>query len=173
MKVFFVLIYLLLFQHSFSQLVTRGDSLSRVRADIIVTEVIGDEISGKCYLLFSIADKYYLIITKVGKYYKEYYIVDREIVKEKYCRVSKDTIIEHAFDTTGYRTEFLSLNSLDFKYEVADLEPTYFYFRDLNGKKYGESRLTLLIKPVPIKGKIYYHLLDKLVSVIRRNIKGS
>lgn len=159
---------LLFFQHSFSQLVTSEDSLSRVRADIIVTEVIGEEIRGKCYLLLSIADKYYLIMTKVGEYYKEYYVIDSKIVKERRRKLSKDTIIENAFDTTGYRTKFLSLNSSDFEYEVADLRPTYFYFSDLNGKKYGESRLTILIKPVPIKGEIYYHLLVKLTSVMRR-----
>ena len=161
-------------QCCYSQQINSADSLSRAKAKD-VSNFIADKTLNNNHLLFSIGDKWYLMVVEHRDYYEEFYFqVDTLLKCSKINPIKIDkpnNILEKAFDKDLYHKDFINLNSNFYKtgYEISEGNTTYFYFKDKDGNVYGESKLTTLIKPNPINNEVYNHLLMKLLQYITPN----
>ena len=150
------------------------DSVSREKAHITVNNL--KILTRSNYLLFSIADKWYLIIVKKkdGMFYQYYINSDtsklRQQVTKKYKVIKSNTILQHAFKKGLYHREYITFNSPFYKDNPAQAEGnlTYFYLYD-SGIKYGESRLSIFIQPNPIDNQVYDYLRNKLLKNIAKH----
>lgn len=157
-------------QCCYSQQINSADSLSRAKAKD-VSNFIADRTLNNNHLLFSIGDKWYLMVVEYRDYYEEFYFKG-DTLKINPIKVDKpNNILKKAFDKDSYQKDFINLNSDFYKsgYEISEGNTTYFYFRDKDGSVYGESKLTTLIKPNPINDEVYNHLLMKLLQYITPN----
>lgn len=132
-------------------------------------------------LLYSIEDKYYYLI--IGDIpYKEYYIELDDIgninrirflkatenknrkqkkqQKQYYKLLSK---AEPIFDLNRYHTNFITKIS-EAKY--LNGKDTYFVIKDINGKRYGEYRLSAITLPLPINSNLWAYLIRRLSNEI-------
>lgn len=68
------------------------------------------------------------------------------------------------FDTSRYRTDFVTFNTDFYKsgYDTASGNITYFVLKDREGKSYGEARLSVFVKPNPIDAEIYLNLINRV-----------
>lgn len=87
-------------------------------------------------------------------------------------RILKDTTLnlsgelaKRMFDKTIYRDDFITFDSDFFKpeYEASSGNITYFVMKDKHGKRYGEARLSIFIKPNPIDSAVYSYLVERLL----------
>ncbi|MEL6926889.1 MAG: hypothetical protein AAFO94_22815, partial [Bacteroidota bacterium] len=69
----------------------------------------------------------------------------------------------------------IDLNSDFYKsgYDLSTGNPTYFYFSDSEGIKYGESQLTTLVKPNPVNKEIYNLVLTDLLKFVDSDSCGA
>ena len=73
------------------------------------------------------------------------------------------------FDKTVYHDGFITFDSDFYQpngYELASGNLTYFVFKDENGFKYGEAKLSVFIKPNPIDGDVYFYLVSQILNYI-------
>jgi hypothetical protein len=117
--------------------------------------------------LFSIADKWYLVIVQNHNIYYEYYIKsdtsNKKITVKKI--VKHRQILSKAFNENLYQRGYITFNSSFYKNNnvESDGNITYFYLMK-NGIKYGEARLSVFIAPNPINQKVYNYLLFSLLK---------
>lgn len=171
MKIKLLIYLLVLVQTCFSQKTECSDSTSKVKA-IKVINNLENNLKRKNYLLFSIADKWYLIIVEKTDSYKKYYYIENELINTN-CINKPNKILAKAFDKNLYKKGYTNLNSDFYKlgYELSDGNITYFYFMDKDKKKYGEAKLTTIIKPNPIDESVYNFLLINLLAKIPTKYK--
>lgn len=161
-------------QYCYSQQFNSADSLSRAKAKDI-SNIIADKTLNNNHLLFSIGNKWYLMVVEHQDYFEEFYFQEDTLLKcsKVYSmKIDKPNVmLEKAFDKDLYHKDFINLNSDFYKtgYDISEGNTTYFYFRDKDGNVFGESRLTILIKPNPINNEVYNYLLMKLLQYITSN----
>jgi len=150
------------------------DSLSIIKSENIVKSHFTESIKNNNYLLFSIADKWYLIIIDKSNYYEQHFINTDSIVgniKDSISLIKKpDILLQSAFEKSIYKKEYINFSSDFFKngYDLAEGNSTYFYLKEKNCVKYGESRLSVFVKPNPIDEKIYDYLRNALLNYISK-----
>jgi len=171
-KFIFLLLFSLYSLSTYSQGKLCLENTSKQKAESILSHNISAEIEGKNHLLFTIKDEWYLIIIKEADYFEKYFITSDTIIKQsnKKCfkKKKENKILALAFDKKGYHNGYINLNSDLYSngYELSQGNVTYFYLKDDKGNKYGESKLTTIIKPNPINDKVYNYLLTKLLCCI-------
>lgn len=158
-----------------SQTLSTSDELSRKKADIVLSNSkIAGKINGKPYLFFSINNTWYLIITKNGTTFEEIYFnlnSSNEIILFNHNKIKEvKQFLINAFDKSKYHEGFINLNSSFYKsgYEISSGNPTYFFFVDEEGNKFGESKLTTIINPNPIDTNLYNYLLSMTLTHIEK-----
>ncbi|TYA74955.1 hypothetical protein [Seonamhaeicola marinus] len=149
------------------------DKMARKKAEIILNDTkVSKQIEGKPYMLFSIKNHWYMIVIQNGELIKELYVTLKpsdEVVLAMSKDLKKPTKeLIGGFDKNKYHKDFITLNSDFYKdgYEISNGNPTYFFFADKEGNKYGESKLTALIKPNPIDSELYTYLLTSTLKNI-------
>ncbi len=137
-----------------------------------VSELCSKYTSGNKYLLFSIADTWYLMIVEKGNRYEEYYVIkdglEAFMLKKRTIR-GNNKVLDKAFNKDIYHQGFIDLNSPFYSegYKASSGNKTYFYFKDINGDIHGESLLTTIINPNPIDTEVYNFLLYQLLRFIK------
>ena len=144
---------------------------SRQKADSVYSKIIERETkSNNPYLLISSNNQFYLVVLDRDSHYTMVHCefnqngaidIQKVINQEK-----SNTILNRAFDTSGYHTGFISFDSEFFKdgYEIAYGSPTYFVLKNSEGKRFGESVLSVLVKPNPIDPEVYGYLFSALIN---------
>lgn len=150
-----------------SQELNSFEKLSRNRAEQVASYFLENE--NKPYILFSLANYDYIIIVDSGLYYSEsiltYYEDQIKLVStQKITKPNK--LFDSSFDTNNYLSGFTSITSDFFKGNEAESYggTTYFVMTDIEGNKYGESSLSLMVIPNPIDKKIYGYLAKKIIN---------
>lgn len=164
-------IFLLLLSTTvFSQTIGKADTLSREKASEVATKLLKN--TNRDYLLFSIADKWFLLIKDNGDSYTEYYVntADVNLNTHEYSAITikkPNRILRKAFNRCLYHSGYISFNSQFFKDQKVKSEGniTYFFFKS-HGRKIGECRLSMFINPNPINVEIYNYLRNKLLKHI-------
>ncbi|MDB5142981.1 MAG: hypothetical protein JWQ66_1694 [Mucilaginibacter sp.] len=158
----------------YSQILGHADSLSREKSEVIVKNNFRNLIGNK-YLLFSISDRWYLIIAKKSNKYYEYYL-DSDTSKVRRSSTIKATkvvsisrVLSKAFDEKSYQKDYITFNSPFYRHNHAESDGniTYFYLM-IDGVKYGEARLSVFIKPNPIDKDVYDYLRISLLRYISK-----
>jgi len=152
----------------------KEDYVSRENAENIISEKFKEKIKEKNFVVFSIAEKDYLVVIENEDEYTEYYTQyqDGKITSSITFSVGKeDRLYKKMFDKSGYRTDFVTFNTAFFKpsYEKASGNITYFVLKDKKGKSYGESRLSVFVKPNPIDAEVYLNLVNRVLHYINLN----
>jgi len=146
-----------------AQKIDPADSISRLKSAALIKAEFHDEQDRLNHLLFSIADKEYLIVIEKPNEYDEYYFdIGVPSKKEKKCIVvlKPNSVLKKAFNPQLYQKDYISINSDYFKSKRVFFTGanTYFYLMR-NGVKIGEAGLTIAIRPNPINKKVYKYLL--------------
>ena len=105
------------------------------------------------YILFSISNSFYLIISEEDSFLKEMII---ELKHGKIHVISTDSIDKsnklflNVFNKNNYHKEFIGFESDYFKngYKEANGNMIYFVMKDIHGDRYGETCLSLIVKPL-------------------------
>ncbi|CAM1343081.1 hypothetical protein [Tenacibaculum amylolyticum] len=125
------------------------------------------------YTLFSIEDTWFLIIERKHNEYIQHFVcinknndiktIESNVIKENL------TVLNRAFNKNIYHQNYIDLNAgfytVGRKFSTG--KPTYFCYKDTDGKIYGEASLTTVIQPNPIDLSVYGFLLDKLSNYIK------
>lgn len=137
-------------------------------------------------LLYSLEDRYYYLIIKDTPCYKEYYIeVDslgnfvhsrflnqKKIVGKKQRKQAEQfqQLLSDGspFNLSQYHTSYIT-RMPDATYISG--KPTYFVVKDIEGKRYGEYRLSAITTPSPIDIKLWSYLLRRLSEETENNNK--
>jgi len=171
------LIYLILFIMSTSisgcsqNKPIKEDYVSRKNASDFIENNFEEIVSGKNYVVFSIAEKDFLVIIENKDAYQEYFAKynDGKISSKKSSTISKDNeVYSKMFDFESYRTDYITFNTDYFKsgYENASGNITYFVLKDKLGKSYGEARLSVIVKPNPIDAEVYLNLVNRVLHYV-------
>lgn len=168
MKYIIIILFLSLSKFCYSQNLQRADSVSRAKADIVLSHF--DSIHAS-KLLYSIEDKYFYVLLNEDSVLKEYVIaVDSlgHIIKMKESSkltgqdkklLKKLVPFDLAKYNAGYITE--SSNAMDFTFgQIA-----YFVIKDNKGKRFGEFRSFMPAENAPIDFKLWAYIIRKLSVV--------
>jgi hypothetical protein len=137
-------------------------------------------------LLYSLEDRYYYLIIKDTPCYKEYYIeVDslgdvlqsRFLDQKKMGKKQRKQAEQYQkllcegtpFNLNQYHTDYIT-RMPDAKYISG--KPTYFVVKDIEGKRYGEYRLSAITTPSLIDKNLWSYLLRRLSEETENNNKA-
>ncbi|MDH7444175.1 hypothetical protein [Aquimarina sp. 2201CG14-23] len=144
---------------------------SQIKSSLVTNEVLRKKGNNKNpYLLFSISDSLYLIIENTDSSYLEKIVelTDNEVVNILSVKKNEKSnyILQKGFNKENYYKEFISFESDFYKdgYEIAQGSKTYFVMVDTLGYKYGESILSIIVRPNPIDEELYGYLASKLLN---------
>ncbi len=146
------------------------DNESRFNADKTVSLFLSDDIKDCKHIIFSVAEKDFIIIVEKPNYYVEYfYNKSKNIVnvkKDKVIYNKPNELFKKMFNKDIYRKEFITFNSDFFspEYEISSGNITYFVLKDEKSKRYGEARLSFFIKPNPIDAEVYLYLTNRIME---------
>ncbi len=165
MKYSIIILSLLLSKFCYSQNVQCADSVSRAKADIVLSYFDSIQVSK---LLYSIEDKYFYILLNEDCFLKEYVITMDSIgnisnMKEprKLTGTDKELLKKSApFDLAKYNTNYIteSSNALDFTFGRL----AYFVVKDNKGKRFGEFHSFMPAEAAPIDLKLWAYIIRKL-----------
>lgn len=152
----------------------KEDYVSRENAEKLINENFKSKVDGKNFVLFSVAEKNYLIVVENDNEYMEYYseYEDGKITTSKTFSVDKkNRLYQKMFDKNSYRTDFVTFNTDFYKsgYDTASGNITYFVLKDSKGKSYGEARLSIFVKPNPIDAEVYLNLVNRVLYYVNLN----
>lgn len=154
----------------------KSDSMamvSRTKADKVLQHF--DTIAA-AKLLYSLDNNFYVIIEDTPCY-KEYYValdslggidtirlVKAETNTRKQRKQEKQyrellAKAESIFDLSQYHTDFIT-KMPDVKYTSGRY--SYFVVKDIDGKRYGEYRLSAVTSPSPINASLWVYLISRL-----------
>lgn len=158
--------------------------VSRTKADKVLAHFDSVRASK---LVYSLEDRYFYLIIKDAPCFKEYYIaldslgrIDKmypviDKIQNKKQRKQKEQyqkILEEAkpFELNQYHSDFITRMP-----EATYTSGRYSYFvvKDINGKRYGEYRLSAITAPLPINKNLWSYLIRRLSSEIERSNKSS
>lgn len=162
------MLFLLLSNFCYSQDMQYADSLSRAKADIVLSHFNGIRASK---LLYSIDDAYFYVLLNEDSILKEYAIVvdslgnissmkELEILEKDKRLLKKSTPFDLAKYNTGYITE--SSNGVDFTFGQLG----YFVIKDNNGKRFGEFHSIMPAKNSPVDLKLWGYIIRKLSVIV-------
>jgi len=166
-KILTLLLCCLLSMSSCSQTLNKEDAKSRNKADSIIEKFLEKETKNRSYVLFSTTDENYIIIIENTNSYNEFYIKDSKEIVPGNTYSKPNELLKKMFNKDIYQKEFITFKSDFFMpdgYELSSGNITYFVLKDENRNRYGEARLSVLIKPNPIDGEIYAYLVEKLLK---------
>lgn len=155
----------------FSQGLDSAGVISREKSTAVIKKLFNNDSSN--YLLFSISDRWYLIIRDCGSHYVEYYVNTMPFkssgLSTKILKLNKpNKILNDAFNSKQYHTGYITFGSPFFKdrelYSEGNI--TYF-FLSKHGQMFGESRLSVFINPNPIDDKIYNYLKMRALRFVQ------
>ncbi|NHA07844.1 hypothetical protein G7092_28855 [Mucilaginibacter sp. HC2] len=159
------------FKAGYCQILRHADSVTRKKADSIVLR-LGSSVKDNAYLLFSITDRWYLVIVEKQQRYYEYYlnIKDKNLEPQDEKIVNRSQLLSKAFNIVRYQKGYITFNSDFFKGKqiVSEGNITYFYLMKM-GVKYGEARLSVKISPNPIDEKLYDYLSSELLIFMSKH----
>ncbi len=158
----------------FSQDLNESDIKSRVIANNLLEEHFSERLIDRSNLVFSIADTWYLFLIELNDSYTEYFVhrldsIKSEIVKTtEINKSSNPEVLKEAFDSEIYKRGYITFNTSYYRdgYELANGNLTYFRFQDKKGEIFGESRLSVIVKPNPIDNKVYTYFVKRLLKLI-------
>ncbi len=183
----FLLVYFSLVSKAQSEWEKVSDSsamISRAKADRILSYF---DTLRMPKLLYSLEDRYYYLIIKDTPCYKEYYIeVDSlgDVVQSRFLNQKKkmgkkqrkqaeqyqNLLCESTpFNLSQYHTDYIT-RMPDAKYISG--KPTYFVVKDIEGKRYGEYRLSAITAPSLIDKSLWSYLLRRLSEETEKNNKA-
>jgi hypothetical protein len=166
-KIIFFIISIFFYRIGYSQSFGHGDSISMKKAAATIKNNFN--ISEKDnYLLFSDADKWFLVIIQKDNLFYEYYIdsdtSNYKLTTTKTLKIlKKNPLLLRIFNEKNYKKDYITFTSPFYKggYNRAEGNITYFYLIK-NGTKYGEALLSMEVDPNPIDSRIYNYLLVTL-----------
>ncbi len=170
MKKILILFFALCFGHSFSQKLNEFELESRNKADLVFKEIAGPQSEDLPYLLFSSGNLFYLIIIDRKTHYTRIKVsltqTDSIQVDSVKSIKKSNGILEKAFDKSIYQKDFIGFQSDFFKngYEFASGATTYFVMKDSRRNRFGESSLSIIVRPNPIDGEIYNYLVTEILN---------
>jgi hypothetical protein len=163
------------FQFCFSQQINFVDSVSRAKADIVLSHF--DSLQTP-KLIYSIDDKYFYLIIKDTPVYKEYYITTDSIgnINEIYfvkknVKGRKQRKQEKQYQNLLLEADPFNLSTYHTNYVTAISQGTtidtfgrlsYFVLKDVDGKRYGEFHLFLPVYPLPIHSSLWTYLIRRI-----------
>lgn len=162
------MLFLLLSNFCYSQNLQYADSLSRAKADIVLSHF--DSIRAS-KLLYSIDDTYFYVLLNEDSILKEYVIAvdslgniskmkESKILGKDKRLVKKLAPFDLAKYNTGYITE--SSNGVDFTFGQLG----YFVIKDNNGKRFGEFHSVMPAKNSPVDLKLWGYIIRKLSIIV-------
>lgn len=170
MKYIISLILIVNFGFAFSQEMNEFEMESRKKADLVFEKSTESESENLPYLMIGSGNQNYLIIIYRKTHFAQIKArIDSddniEIETTKSIK-STNKVLVKAFDKSIYKNDFVGFQSDFFKdgYELAIGATTYFVMKDKERNRYGESCLSVIVKPNPINVEIYNYLIRKLVS---------
>lgn len=190
MKTAFSIILILCFSHickaqeDWKKTTDSTAIVSRTKADEVLKHF--DTIPAPM-ILYSLEDKYYYLIIKDTSCYKEYYValdslggVDKmrfvkaetKIMKQRRQEEQYRNLLleaEPIFDLSKYHTDFIT-NVPDAK--MMSGKPSYFVVKDIDGKRYGEYRLSAATAPLPINVNLWAYLIRRLSDEVAKDNKA-
>lgn len=156
---------------SCAQPLTKEELASRDAADYVISKHFKDKVKNKDYIVFSVGDAQFIILTKNQNTYLEYYFdKSREETVVLDTLFQNDTeVFKRMFDKSSYHKDYISFGSDFYKngYEISSGNITYFSYVTRHGKRYGESRLSFFIKPIPIEPDIYFYFTERILKYAR------
>lgn len=175
MKFIILMLCGLLYLSGCSQPLSEVDLMSREKAETVLnSELIKGKINGNNHIVFSAADKDFIILVQEASGFKEYYVKmgesqKTELVSQTTVKLSNQ-LATSVFDKTKYKEGFITFSSDFYEsgYEISSGNITYFVFKDKNGERHGESRLSMLIKPNPIDSSVYSYFVKRIMDYNKR-----
>lgn len=171
-KIILSIIILINFSSCAQSKITKTDSVFIKETLDLVDKTLKSEIKGNKHIVFAMGNDSQLVLVEEPNSYKEYFIHksngNREISKIDYSKPNE--FYEAMFDEKQYHQKTVTFESDLYKdgYETAQGNKTYFALRSEN-EKYGESVLSVFVKPNPIKAETYNYFVTKLLEHIRNN----
>lgn len=161
---------LLLFSLSFNACSQEKKEEHETKAVKKVEDILNNKTENKERVIFSVADREFLVVVKDADSYVEYFLAKEEgssEIKLEYTEIKKSSnIFNKMFNKSNYKKEFITFDSDFFKpngYELSSGNITYFVFKNKIGEKYGEARLSVFIKPNPIDQEVYLYLVNQVL----------
>ncbi len=170
LKKILIVIIILNCGYVYSQEMNDFEKESRIKADLVFEKIAESQSENLPYLLFSSANWNYLIIIDRKTHYTQIKAIlkpNQSVEIESIISIKKSTeILQDAFDKSLYQKDFIGFESDFFKngYELASGATTYFVMKDNNRTRFGESSLSFIVKPNPIKAEIYNYLRNKMLN---------
>lgn len=144
---------------------------SRTKADMVFTKIMeGQKKKDAPYILLASGNSHYVI---VQDRFSHYTFIQAELSSGEKIAINKVTtevkpnkLLKRAFDFSIYHRGFISFSSEFYNngYDIGSGAPTYFVVKDENGVRYGESVLSVFVKPNPIDAEVYAFLINKLIE---------
>ena len=169
MKNIVIILLLCISEFCYSQNLQYADSMSRAKADIVLSHFDSIHVSK---LLYSIDDKYFYILLNVDLCCKEYIVIADSlgsIVKmegpNKLSRHDKKLLKNLApFDLTKYNTNYIteSSNVMDFTFG----QLAYFVIKCNDGTRWGEFHSFMPIQTATIDLKLWAYINRKLFAIV-------
>lgn len=157
-----------------SQKLHPEDSLSRNNADKVIEQEFIQDIKEHNFIMFSIAEKHFLLIVEKEKEYEEVFFDSETGFKSnKVIHEKPNKLFTKMFDKNLYLHDYITFNSDFFKpnYEVSSGNITYFVFKSPKFGRVAEARLSFFVKPNPIDNEIYIYLTNKSLEYIKSSKK--
>ncbi len=150
-----------------SQKLNKYEQTSREKADLVVENIFNKE--KKPYVLLSISNKFYLVINKEDNFIQETIVEFKkgEINKTVTNKIDKtNKLFSNLFNRDDYHKEFIGFQSDFFKngYEKSNGNMFYFVMKDVDNNRYGETCLSLIIKPNPLRLDLFDYMVYRLVN---------
>ena len=170
-----VIVLLSLFsKFCYSQNLQQIDSVSRAKADVVLSCFDSIEVSK---LLYSIEDRYYYVLLNERPFLKEYVvetdslgnIANMKLIIESVNTKRQKKLVEKdkkllkelaPFDLTKYDTDYITDNSNVMYFTFGRM--SYFVVKDNIGKRYGEFRLVMPVKSAPIDLNLWAYMIRKI-----------
>ncbi|MGL5682733.1 MAG: hypothetical protein ACRDDZ_06705 [Marinifilaceae bacterium] len=165
MRYIIIVLSLLLSKYCYSQNLEYADSVSRAKADIVLSYF--DNIQSS-KLLYSIEDRYFYVLLNENSFLKEYVIIMDSLGNTsnaekliKLTRRDKKLLKKIApFDLSKYSTDNIikSSNAVDFTFGRL----SYFVVKDNKGNRFGEFRSYMPNETMPINLMLWAYIIRKL-----------
>jgi uncharacterized protein YpmB len=174
-----IIIILLFSEFCCAQQINFADSLSRAKADIVLSQFDSLQVPK---LLFSLEDRYYYVLCFESSILKEYFITADSIGKVKSVelieenahtkkqkkQLAKDKKLLNElnpFDLSKYQNRYITEVPNATYFTFGKL--SYFVIKDTNQTRFGEFHISMPIKPPPIDLNLWAYLIRKLSEQIK------
>lgn len=156
--------------YTYTQELNEFELKSREKADLVFKQVAESQSKESPYILLSTSNSNYLLIIKRKTHYTKIKVTldtnDSIKIESIKSLGLKDKTLEKAFNSSIYHKGFIGFQSEFYKngYELSSGATTYFVMKDKHHNRFGESCLSVIIKPNPIDIEIYSYLLMTLIN---------